>query len=306
MTTDTQNSVLKARPESLDSKILFSTIFAWALVFLGFLIGLFGLWKMWQEPMSTPSQGHFSLTNLSFFGSYLQGAVGSIWSLASFLFIYIAFLGQKQSLLLQNEQLAAQKKQFEAEQTTQQEELRRQQQQLDAQEKQAKEQLDSIKRQNFENSFFHLLNLHSQIVFGMKTDDVPHKKEVEGRNCFYFWFITLRNKFHEEKQEGVTGTQRYVMFYEKYQEVLGHYFRNLYHLFKFVKGSDIQDKRRYTSLARAQLSQCELVFLFYNGLSSYGEKFKPLIEEFGLLENLNRKLLFVSDEDKAYDPKAFN
>jgi len=45
--------------------------------------------------------------------------------------------------------------------------------------------------------------------------------------------------------------------------------------------------------------------LFYNCVSSYGEKFKPLVEEFGLLENLDRTTLLNSAHEKFYKPEAF-
>jgi hypothetical protein len=68
-----------------------------------------------------------------------------------------------------------------------------------------------------------------------------------------------------------------------------------------VKASDVEDavfKQRYARLARAQLSKYELLFLLYNCLTEYGKGFKPLVEEFGLLEHLDRKsLLHPSHED---------
>jgi len=91
----------------------------------------------------------------------------------------------------------------------------------------------------------------------------------------------------------------YQKFYSKHANDLGHYFRALYHLIKFVDESDFVDKsdiegrRRYTSIARAQLSIHELGLLFYNGVSSYGDKFKPLIEKYGLLEPFDHDLLFM-------------
>jgi hypothetical protein len=61
---------------------------------------------------------------------------------------------------------------------------------------------------------------------------------------------------------------------------------------KFVHQSDIDDKRLYTNLIRAQLSSYELVLLFYNCLSELGrEKFKPLVEVYALLKTLPRDLL---------------
>jgi hypothetical protein len=83
----------------------------------------------------------------------------------------------------------------------------------------------------------------------------------------------------------------YTQVYHAQQQQLAHYFRNLYHIIKFVKTSDMSDKRRYTSLVRAQLSAYELPVLFYNCLTPYGERFRPLVEEFGLLEHLDPQLL---------------
>ena len=60
------------------------------------------------------------------------------------------------------------------------------------------------------------------------------------------------------------------------------------------------------SLVRAQLSAYELALLFYNGLSKYGEGFKPWIEEFGLLEHLDKDHLLLDPTHKVlYDKKAF-
>jgi hypothetical protein len=100
---------------------------------------------------------------------------------------------------------------------------------------------------------------------------------------------------------------------------LGHYFRNLYHLFKFVKDAEslkhsdgkieYQNTRRYTSLVRATLSQFELGLLFYNCASKLGsERFKPIVEEFGLLKNFNTDGLLKQEQDnidKHYAKKAF-
>jgi hypothetical protein len=67
----------------------------------------------------------------------------------------------------------------------------------------------------------------------------------------------------------------------------------------------MEPKRRYTSLARAQLSMYELGLVFYDGLSRYGEKFKPLIERYGLLEHLDKNLLFNKEHAKFYTDGAY-
>ncbi len=99
--------------------------------------------------------------------------------------------------------------------------------------------------------------------------------------------------------------------YEKSSELpmLDHYFRLLYRIIKFVNEStfleikeDCIDKRyEYTSILRAMLSPYELVWIYYNGLSQYGNpKLKKLIEEYSLLKNLRDSLLTISKECMEY------
>ena len=103
-----------------------------------------------------------------------------------------------------------------------------------------------------------------------------------------------------------TACTTYLEFYDAHQEEIGHYFRHLYHIIKFVKTSDIDDKRRYTDFVRAQLSSFELALLFYNGLSAHGrEKFKPLIEEFALFKNLPSKILLKRTHREFYEGGAY-
>jgi uncharacterized membrane protein len=86
-------------------------------------------------------------------------------------------------------------------------------------------------------------------------------------------------------------------------------FRNL---FKLVQWIDSQDESRmnsaekwlYISIVRGQLSWVELVYLFYNGLTVRGYKFKRLIEKYALLDNLNFDSDFVISHIKEYPPKG--
>ncbi len=88
----------------------------------------------------------------------------------------------------------------------------------------------------------------------------------------------------------------YKRFYETRQQDVGHYFRSLYNLVKFVDMSSTPDKRLYTNLVRAQLSTYELALLCYNCLSSFGaEKFKPFVEDYALLKGLSVDALIEAD-----------
>ena len=130
------------------------------------------------------------------------------------------------------------------------------------------------------------------------------------RECFHTWHDYFAQEYIERKilmSENDLGhiKEAYQVFYRGAQASVAHYFRNLYHTIKFVKSSDIGDKRRYTSLVRAQLSAYELTLLFYNGLSVFGEGFKPLIEEFGLLEHLDDSLLMDRSHKQLYANSAY-
>jgi hypothetical protein len=292
--------------ELLEKQITFCKWVAWCMVVVGVVAAGWGVYTL---PADLPG-----------LGSYLQGATGSLFGLAGLMFIYVAFLGQKQQLLIQNEQLEAQKRQSEDDQQAQQESFRQQRHEIERQQKQFEVQQRSIERQAFDNYFFQLLNLQNQIASQLRQtveDGKGGTAKLEGRECFASWYADLKQDYARQLSASQTGRvsvdmdKCYACFYHDHQEVLGHYFRNLYHLVKVVKLSDVvleyKDKRRYTSLVRAQLSAYELALLYYNGLSEFGRHFKPWIEEFGLLEHLDKSILLDERHgmESPYDERAF-
>ena len=194
-------------------------------------------------------------------------------------------------------------------------------------------QSETLKKQQFESTFFNLLNLHHDIVnsidlqssvdkykglekvwIGGLTEAQKVEKVIEittGRDCFVKFCKGFRNIYRENKKTNEDLTEQelceksYQEYYKNHQSDLGHYFRNLYHIFKFIKHSEVDNKKRYTSLARAQLSNDELFLLFYNGSSKHGrDKFLPLIEEFHLLKNLNRNFFIEENNHQGFYNKS--
>ena len=220
------------------------------------------------------------------------------------------FLAQQKQITQQDEQLENQKRHFDAELNIHEAEQKEQQEQF-------RLQHESIKRQNFESSFFQLLNLQRELQTQLQTDTIVTDKNgikntlktVHGKECFRVFRDDINtqyranrararliaSEFPNEEEHVPSETEQaliaYTQVYNAQQQQLAHYFRNLYHIFKFVATSDIADKRRYTSLVRAQLSAYELAVLFYNAVSPHGEGFKKYVEAFGLLEHLNEQLL---------------
>lgn len=67
-----------------------------------------------------------------------------------------------------------------------------------------------------------------------------------------------------------------------------------------------EEKYEYARIVRSTLSQYELVVLFYNCLSSNGmEKFKPIIEDFAVMNNLRKELLAKAEDEVLYATRAY-
>lgn len=162
--------------------------------------------------------------------------------------------------------------------------------------------------QVFESSFFQMLHLSNEIVRGFRYKSEFGGAHIkEGKDCFE----TMRNDLVKvallSEHWGRTPSERYEKFYLKYfHDDLGHYFRNLYQIVKYVDGATIENKKFYTNIVRAQLSSNELFLLFYNGVSRFGrEKFLPLLRKYELLEHLPDTEDVLQTEAEHYGRSAF-
>jgi hypothetical protein len=88
----------------VNKKLKFWRAGAFVLIGVGLLAALYGyLAFVGSRPLCNVDKG-----DLAAFGNFLQGAVASLWSLAAFLFIYVAFLGQQDELEHSRRQVAKQ------------------------------------------------------------------------------------------------------------------------------------------------------------------------------------------------------
>jgi hypothetical protein len=137
-----------------------------------------------------------------------------------------------------------------------------------------------------------------------------NEKEVIGRAALGALFQQFIDKDHHflfpDEGNPKNCIDSYDRFHDIHHETIGHYFRNIYQILKFVDESSVDNKRFYTNLLRAQLSSHELGLLFYNCLSKLGaEKFKPLLERYAFLEHLPRYSVITETEVHLYSGKVF-
>ena len=234
---------------------------------------------------------------ISEFSIAQSGVFGDSFGLLTSLFSGLAFAGLIITILMQKEELALQR-----------DELLLTRKELSGQRKELAIQNTTMIHQNFENTFFRMLSLHNDIVKEM--DLAKGGKIIKGRDVFkklheYLMSSSIGQKLYSSGLAEIDTN--YMEYYIGRQHEIGHYFRNLYNIVKFVHESPVQNKKLYTNIVRAQLSSYELFFLFYNCLSQMGsEKFKPLIEEYSLLKTLLENLICnLATHKRFYAEKAY-
>ncbi len=216
------------------------------------------------------------------FGNYVTGAVGSVLSFFSIFLIYLTYRNQVKNSILQQ----------------------------------------------FETTFFNLLQNQREIVKSIKNyiytdkvvvDTMKYKAEE------YFEMIAgiLNSHFDaspgkfinemgddlsllENKEQTFKRINKiYDETYRGKEAVLGHYFRHLYHIIKYVSESEIQNKKKYIDIIQAQMNDNELYVTFYNCISIYGkDKFLPLLDRYHFFENLRSRGKRFDRHKKLFYPST--
>ncbi|WP_374846751.1 putative phage abortive infection protein [Brucella ciceri] len=180
-------------------------------------------------------------------------------------------------------------------------------------------QLAATDRQNFESTFFQMLTLHNTIVNSidlyysgreraMGLDINKAARETKGRDCFEQFFRNFEAAYAQAA--GLPDRDRlqqaYDSFWSDRQQDLAHYYRYLYNVLRFVhEAKGIKDRGPYVKLLRAQLSDYELVMLFYTALNKHGINYWLYIHEYQLFDNLPEGMLIEDSHRAFYSDRSF-
>lgn len=227
------------------------------------------------------------LIYFSFSTNSERGSFGDMFGMINALFSGLAFAGIIYTILLQRIELELQR-----------DEIAKSTSELEGQKL-------ALNRQNFENKFFQLINLHHQIVNEIHENwqhrtppNYNDKREIFGNAATLIHGIYV----HPGGYKGLSGINKLITIYQtevysKHRAVFGHYFRNLFHIVKFVaetkeldlleKEEDTNVRYNYIKILRAQLSSYEILLLAYNGLTNYGGPFRENINNYKLLKNMD-------------------
>ena len=272
---ETKNS---KKEEDITRKKTYNDIFLW--IFIAVIITCIALWIIidcvfpYYEGFDIELQDKFS-------------AIGILLNGLAFAGLIITIVMQRKDLNLQEEAIQKQNKQFY--------------------------------KQSFENTLFNLLQNLTSFVQTLeyksgkntqnKSDANTQKNSdaniYKGINVFEQMLSNLNTNnwkvyngpelhFSEYKDNDFIKAEEIYNGFSDYHQNLCLYFRMLYRIFKFIDESGLKDyeKYQYTSFVRAQLSNSQLILLFYNSTLGKGkEKFKSLVETWVLLKNIDKEAI---------------
>lgn len=229
------------------------------------------------------------------FGDFIGGTLNPILTFLTFMALLITIVLQQKELAETRNELAASARALE-------------------------DQHISLDRQNFETTFFQMLTLHNTIVnsidlewrnrtpnsFDAASGDI--QRRAVGRDCFKQFFANYKQYYDEigELDDQERLQKAYDRFWNWRQQDLAHYYRYLYNVLRFVyEYRGIGDKLRYVKLLRAQLSDYELLMLFYTALNNNGLNYWIYIHVYELFDNLPPNMLIRPEHKALYSEKSF-
>ncbi|NRS15863.1 hypothetical protein HP398_05370 [Brevibacillus sp. HB1.4B] len=232
-------------------------------------------------------------------GDWLGGSSVPLLTFASFVLLIATFTTQKKELEQTNKALLEQQEELEL---TRQAHLA---------------QNLNLEKQRVESAIFQGISLHNEIVNSMERVEEnqdynynTHSRTTyvvthSGRNVIKELYLELSFKLSTDIEHMTIDKRlliiqsKYKFWYEENEHYIGHYYRNLYHLFKMIDTSilDPKEKEKYADIVRAQLSSSELLLLFYNAVSFTEENnFIPLIIRYNILKHINKSMLALHND----------
>ncbi|ARJ69136.1 hypothetical protein B0A89_05335 [Paracoccus contaminans] len=172
-------------------------------------------------------------------------------------------------------------------------------------------QIRSINLQSFESTFFQMLSVHNSIVNSIDLVSSETSVTTNGRDCFRVFYTRLTKIYRDNEKKGQPkhGPSKildvsYRVFWKDSQLELGHYFRFLYNFFRLIDES-AEARPYHAKLIRSQLSDQELLILFYNCTSDQGKNFRKYAVKYEIFDNLPTVRLLHPTHADLIDRAAF-
>lgn len=258
-------SILYLRATLLSDKVASYCRVAIVLVAVSYLYGGYVVMLLWNIPLVEVP------------ATIREGVFGDSFGTLNTLFSGLAFSGVLITLLFQRKDLTETRKQ--------------------------------IAGQQIESQFYSMLNHQQEVVRSFDLQDKQTRNIIaQGRDCFRQWDEFINDLY--QRYEGVlvindVHLHSYNQIFWWYRSDLGLYFRSLYSVLRFVDNSKHPDASQYGLVVRSLLSDYELVMIFYNCLTPWGQKFTRYVYRFALFDNLDETLLLDQDHINFFTFEAY-
>lgn len=316
---DTSNGKTNSNTEKLDEWLSNNAILVlFGVLGIAFLISVLitgaYILNFYSHPISDNSG------NWGEFGDFLGGALNPVFGFLSVIAILAALVVQSRELKISSAELRNSAKALQAQNL--------------AIEHQSFEQTFFAWLNNYHEllqSTTHVNNTNHSEIHGRitlyawwgpeRTSHLPYgfmQKKISDPGKYNQWTDSLRGnqaqRLHaaiqsisesNELTEFVLNAWENIYLSHEYQ--LDSLFRNLYRFLLWIHSHgqlSAAQKWLYISIVRGQLSWIEQVYLFYNGLTERGTKFKSLINTYALFDNLTFENDPVLEHIKTYSPLA--
>ena len=156
-------------------------------------------------------------------------------------------------------------------------------------------------------NFIHIGDSESRLMQRIFKDEIEKAELFDEEETGKINYVVI--KLDKLKKEGKLDNElsllkeSYLIIFNYYHHLYGHYFRHLYHILKFIKDTEGRTKdfghlKSYADLVHAQMSSSELLILFLNGLCF--KEMKKLIHYYNFLENLAVEDLLKPEHQELY------
>lgn len=227
---------------------------------------------------------HFSTTmseeKVGQFGDFVGGFIGTVLAFAASLLYLLALKEQRKDVRINQQSLQKQTEEFQ----NQVSELQQSRQAF-------QKQLEMMQRQQFESNFYSYFNIYLDVksnITGVDTNGESRLRKFLRNLSERLSSVNLCGK--NEYDAYVFASQEYCKEIISSNFSLSHYFRTFYRLMSIAvsaPGDSQVDKMKYVKIIRSQLSEEELLVLYYNSHSQYAGQAKKLLYEYNILKHLS-------------------
>lgn len=221
-----------------------------------------------------------------------RGTFGDMFGGLNALFSGFAFVGVIVAILMQSVELRLQR-----------EELSDTREVLDDQKEQLESQSRTLSKQNFENTFFQLVQYNDNVLSGIGTNALIGKSFLNAMLKGYS--DSFVKQFGKDFSIDVGSASQFSEeYFERYAEMAGSYFETVLTIFRFIQNSNIEDKQFYVEILRAKMSIIEWKILFYHGLDRKSD-LRIYLEQFNFFRDFKVEYLCNQTLFDHYDSSAY-